>query len=310
MSDDTGTATEDRVSREVSIFRSFDAPRELVFQAWTDADHISRWWGPEGFSVSSCESDPRPGGSLRIVMRGPDGTDYPMTGTFLEVDAPERLVVESRAVDDDGRVLLEAVNTVTFADRDGKTEVTLHASAVALAPEAAAMLAGMEAGWTQSLQCLDDVLTGAIDRQIVFLRLFESPRDVVFRAWTDPEQLPAWWGPEGFSRTIEEIDVRPGGVWRFTMHGPDGVDYPNTIVYDEIDASRRLVYTHSGSESTADDPPFRTIVTFDDFGGRTVLTMRGVFASAQDRDLVEEKYHAIEGGSQTLDRLADHLASR
>ena len=88
MSDDAGPTTEERVSREVSITRLFDAPRDLVFQSFTDAEHIARWWGPEGFSVPSCESDPREGGSLRIVMRGPDGTDHPMTGTYREFDPP------------------------------------------------------------------------------------------------------------------------------------------------------------------------------------------------------------------------------
>ena len=200
---------------------------------------------------------------------------------------------------------------MTFADRDGKTEVTLFARAVALVPEIATMmLAGMEAGWMQSLQCLDDALTGAVDRQIVTLRMFEAPRERVFQAWTDPEELKAWWGPEGFSVSIDQIDVHPGGTWRFTMHGPDGVDYPNTIVYEEIDYPRRLVYLHSGSGSTADDPSFRTTVTFDDMAGNTVLTMRGVFTTAEDRDLVVDRHHAIEGGNQTLGRLADHLASR
>lgn len=308
MSEHTESTTES-ASREVVITRVFDAPRELVFKAWTEAEHIARWWGPEGFTVPSCQSDPRPGGSLKIVMRGPDGTDYPVTGTYRELVSPERLVVESNAVDDAGNTLLEGLNTVTFADRDGKTEITLRAHAVALVPEAVPMLGGMEAGWTQSLQCLDDVLTGAVDRQIVISRLFQAPREVVFATWTDREHLPAWWGPDGFGLTIHEMDVRPGGVWRFTMHGPDGVDYPNTIVYDEIVEPRRLVYTHSGTGPTADDPRFRTTITFDDFAGMTALTMRLVFSTAAERDLVVEKYHAVDGGNQTLGRLADHLAS-
>ena len=309
MPSDTGTTTEDRVSREVSISRTFDAPRELVFRSFTQAEHIAKWWGPEGFSVPACDSDPRPGGALRIVMRGPDGIEFPMTGTYLEVDAPQRLVVESRVVDDDGRSLIEGLTTVTFVDREGSTEVNLHARATAFGPEAAAMVAGMEAGWTQSLQCLDDVLSGAVDRQLVMMRMIDAPREVVFRAWTDPQQLPAWWGPSGFTLTIEEIDVRPGGTWRFTMHGPDGVDYPNVVVYEQIDEPRRLVYRHSGAGEAAEDPPFRSTVTFGDFAGQTALTLRGVFETPAARDLVEEKYHAVEGGNETLDRLAKHVAS-
>jgi uncharacterized protein YndB with AHSA1/START domain len=302
--------TEDRVSREVSITRLFDAPRELVFRCFTDAEHIATWWGPEGFTAPECASDPRPGGKLRIVMRGPDGAEFPVDATYLEVEAPTRLVIESNAVGPDGAVLLEAINTVTLVERDGATEVTVHARATALVSEAAAMLVGMDAGWTQSLQCLDDVLTGAVDRQFVIMRVFDAPRQVVFRAWTDPEQLLHWWGPKGFSLTIDEIDVRPGGTWRFTMHGPDGVDYPNVSRYEVVDAPRRLVFMHSGEGVTAEDPAFRSTVTFDDMGGTTVLTMRAVFETAAARDLVQEKYHALEGGNETLDRLGEYLDTR
>jgi uncharacterized protein YndB with AHSA1/START domain len=300
MDEHAASATE-RERTEIEVTRILDAPRDLVFEAWTDAERLSKWWGPEGFSVAECISDPRPGGSLRIVMRGPDGTDYPMTGTYREVLWPERLVIESTAVADDGTPLLEALQTVTFTDRDGKTEITVRSRATALVPIAIAMLGGMEAGLTQSLQCLDDVLTGAVERQIVVGRVYQAPRELVFRAFTEQDHLEQWWGPTGFTLTTHEMDVRPGGTWRFLMHGPDGVDYPNTVVYEEIAAPARLVYRH-------EDPAFRTTVTFDEFMGMTALTMRMVFATAEERDAVDEKYHATQGTEQTLDRLGEHLA--
>jgi uncharacterized protein YndB with AHSA1/START domain len=299
---DRAEVAPETASREITITRLIDAPRDLVFEAWTEAEHIARWWGPEGFTVPDCDSDPRPGGSIRIVMRGPDGTDYPMTGVYREVTAPERLVVAGAAMGVDGQPILEALNTVTFVDRDGKTEITVQARAMALVPEAVPMLGGMHAGWSQSLQCLEDVLTGAEDRQIVLSRLFEAPRELVFEAFTERKHVEQWWGPAGFTVTIHEMDVRPGGTWRFIMHGPDGVDYPNTIVYDEVASPERLVYTH-------EEPSFRVTVTFDDFAGITALTLRMVFATAEERDQVEAKYGAIEGGNQTLDRLGDHLAA-
>ena len=95
------------------------------------------------------------------------------------------------------------------------------------------MLAGMEAGLLQSLRRLDDVVTGAVDRSIVLSRMLQAPREQVFELWTSPEHLANWWGPNGFTLTTHEADIRPGGVWRFTMHGPDGVDYPNVLRYDE-----------------------------------------------------------------------------
>jgi uncharacterized protein YndB with AHSA1/START domain len=302
MSERTDVSTE-TVSKEVVITRIVDAPRDLVFKAWTEAEHLARWWGPDGFTNPVCESDPRPGGVLRIVMRGPDGTEYPQAGVFREVVAPERLVFEEIPEDADGRPLLRAATSVTFADREGRTEIRLHARAVALVPEAAPMLGGMQAGWNQSLQRLEDVLSGAVDRQIVLMRLLEAPRDLVFRAWTEREHVERWWGPTGFTTTIDEMDVRVGGTWRFVMHGPDGVDFPNTIVYEEIVPPERLVFTHGGS----DDPPFRVTVTFEEFLGNTALTMRSVFVSAEERDRVVVEYNAIEGGNQTLDRLAEHV---
>ena len=298
---------EEHATREVTITRIFDAPRELVFAMWTQAEHLAKWWGPEGFTVPSIDSDPRPGGVLSIVMRGPDGVDYPQTGTFEEVAPHERLVFREVALGPEGQPILDALTTVLFADRDGTTEVTMHARGIALTADAVPMLGGMQAGWNQSLQCLDDVLTGAVDRQIVLMRMFEAPRERVFEAWTTREHVEKWFGPAGFSLTIDEMDVRPGGTWRFTMHGPDGVDYQDLIVYEEITPAERLVYTHSSLDT--DDPPFRTTVTFDDFMGMTVLTMRGVFDTAEARDLVIEKHGAVEGGNQTLDRLGELLGA-
>ena len=301
MHEHTATAT-DRESLEIEVTRILDAPRDLVFESWTEAEHLAKWWGPEGFSVPECTSDPRPGGSLRIVMRGPDGIDYPMTGIYREVLRPERIVVETTPVGEDGTPLLEAIHTVTFVDLDGKTEITVRSSATALVPMATAMLGGMEAGLTQSLQCLDDVLTGAVERQIVVSRVFQAPRELVFRAFTEQEHVEQWWGPNGFTLTTHEMDVRPGGTWRFLMHGPDGVDYPNTLFYEVIAGPARLVFRH-------EDPEFRITVTFDEFMGMTALTMRMVFATAEARDVADETYHATQGNNETLDRLGQHLAA-
>jgi uncharacterized protein YndB with AHSA1/START domain len=143
------------------------------------------------------------------------------------------------------------------------------------------------------------------DREIVITRVFDSPRDVVFQAWIDPQQIGSWWGPKGFTTTTYQMDVRPGGVWRFVMHGPDGINYQNKIVYLEIVKPERLVYDH-GDEADAEH--FRVTVTFAEEEGKTRLTMRSVFKSAAARDEVVTRYHAIEGGNQTLDRLAEQLA--
>jgi|HubBroStandDraft_1064217.scaffolds.fasta_scaffold256833_2 uncharacterized protein YndB with AHSA1/START domain len=150
--------TKPLAERELTITRVFDAPRELVFKAWTDAKHLAQWWGPKGFTNPVCDMDARVGGLLRMHMRAPDGTVYPMKGEIRELVAPERLVFSNIAVDAAGRHLLEGLTTVTFIDEGGKTKMTLHTEAVAVVEDAAAYLQGMEAGWTQSIDKLQAFL--------------------------------------------------------------------------------------------------------------------------------------------------------
>jgi uncharacterized protein YndB with AHSA1/START domain len=142
----------------VKITRVFDAPRALVWQAWTDPKMLAQWFGPRHFNSSVPELDPRVGGALRIVMHGPDGNDYPMKGVFLEVAPPERLVFSNIAVDHDGKHLLEGKATVTLTEQGGKTTMTLHTHAVGRVPAAKQMLAGMTAAWTQSIDKLEELV--------------------------------------------------------------------------------------------------------------------------------------------------------
>lgn len=146
-------------AREVEIVRVYDAPRELVFRAWTDPTHLARWWGPEHFTNPVCEVDARVGGKLRIVMRAPDGNDYPMRGVFQEVVAPERLVFSNIAVDEKDQPIIEGLTIVTFAEQGGKTKLTLRTRGTAVKPVAIQYLQGMEMGWSQSLTKLAALLT-------------------------------------------------------------------------------------------------------------------------------------------------------
>jgi uncharacterized protein YndB with AHSA1/START domain len=153
--------TKSLAEREVTITRVFDAPRALVFKAWTDPRHLAQWWGPEGFTNPVCEFDAHVGGALRIHMRGPDGAVYPMKGVIREIAAPERLVFSSVAVDAAGKHLLEGLTTVTFAEQNGKTTMTMHTRAAAVAEIGVGYLQGMEAGWTQSIDRLEGLLARA-----------------------------------------------------------------------------------------------------------------------------------------------------
>jgi uncharacterized protein YndB with AHSA1/START domain len=145
------SAATNAVERELVITRVFDSPRELVFKAWTEPKHVAQWWGPHGFTNPVCELDVRPGGAIRIDMRGPDGTVYPMTGVYQEIVEPERLVFTSAALDEGGKPLFEVLTTVTFAAQGGRTTLTLEARVFNATAEAAPYLEGMAEGWNQSL---------------------------------------------------------------------------------------------------------------------------------------------------------------
>lgn len=143
------------------------------------------------------------------------------------------------------------------------------------------------------------------DREIVLTRVFDAPRELVFKAFTDPKHVAQWWGPNGFTNTIHEMDVRPGGVWRFIMHGPNGVDYPNRVVYSEVVKPERLAWAHGSDDGKPAN--FHATVTFAEQGGKTRVTMRMLFATAAERDKTVKEVGAIEGGNQTLARLAAYL---
>jgi uncharacterized protein YndB with AHSA1/START domain len=140
-------------------------------------------------------------------------------------------------------------------------------------------------------------------RTIGTTRTFKAPIALVWRMWTEPEHLVEWWGPDGFSVTMHEMDVRTGGNWEFIMHGPDGRNYPNKSTYVEVVPHKSIVYRH-------EQPAFTSTVTFADHGQETVIEMNMLFDSRETRDIVAKTHGAVEGQQQTLNRLAAHLAGQ
>ena len=440
-------AAEDYTGREFVITREFAAPRELVFQAWTDPKHLARWWGPKGFTNPVCEWDVRPGGKIYDVMRAPNGDRYPMGGEFRKIVAPEQLVFSCGALGEAGELLFEFLHDVTFVERKGKTKLTLRSRVTMTTAGANKYIGGFETGMTLSLERLADLLaqnaeplviertfdapptrvwkaitnvaemrrwffelkefkaeagfefgfavehegfnyvhhckvtkvilnqtlaftwryagyegdslvtfelfaedentrlrlthTGLetfpkipafarknfmggwtqligtslkdyvenADREIVISREFDAPRELVWEAWTNPKHVVNWWGPRGFSTAIEKMDVRPGGVWKHVMRGPDGANYPNKSVFKEVVKPERIVYSHGGRQENGPGTSFVSTWTFDAVtAGRTRVTIRMVFPSPAARDLVVKEFGAIEGGKQTLERLGEHLS--
>ncbi len=144
--------------QEFLITRVFDAPRELVFKAWIDPKQLAQWWGPKGFTNPVCEWDARPGKAIHVVMRAPNGVDYPMGGEFREIVAPKRLVLTTGALDGKGKLLFEFLHTVTFVERNGRTTLTIRSQVISKTADADKYIGGFEAGMTQSLERLASLL--------------------------------------------------------------------------------------------------------------------------------------------------------
>lgn len=314
---------------EFLISREFSATRSALFEMWMHAEHLARWWGPRGLTTPVCEVDARPGGKFRIVMRGPDGQEYPLKGEYVEIDGPARLVMSLDCSEhpeswhdlmNPGRdrarpPQLVMVQTVTFEDVGGRTRMTVRTRFPTAQMRDAALRVGMTEGWTQSLDRLGESMESdgspTADRELRFTRVFGAPPEVVFRAWTDPEQVGRWWGPRGFTTTTHSMDLRPGGLWKHTMHGPDGVNYPNTTEYLEVKPPERLAYRNSGSKEREKEIWFEATVEFRPAPrGGTRLDLRMVFPSREMRDRVSREYGAEEGAYQTLERLEGVLAGR
>src|SRR2546427_2533008 len=137
-------------------------------------------------------------------------------------------------------------------------------------------------------------------REIVSTRVVGAARELVFKALTDPDHLVHWWGPKGFTNTFQDFDMRPGGIWRFVMHGPDGVDYKNKSVFVEVVKPERIVFQHVSG------PQFQVTATFAEQAGKTRLTFQMLFEIAAECDKV--KVYAVEANNQNLDRLEAELA--
>lgn len=434
----------DWTGHEFVMTRVFNAPRELVFQAWTDPKHLAQWWGPRGFTNPVCEWEARAGGKIYDVMRAPNGQEFPMGGEFREIVPPEKVVIMCGALDEKGKLLFEFLHTVTLTEQKGKTKMTLHSRVLKTTPDANKYIGGFEAGmgsslerleellaqtgeplviertidapvalvwraittredihrwlfdfigfkpqpgtdfeftvvhegntfrhlckvmevvaqkkisyswrydghegdslvtfelfaegtktklkltheglesfpkapqfartnfekgWTMLSQSLQDIVEN-LDKEIYIEREFDAPRELLWEAMTNPKHVVNWWGPIGFTTTIEEMDFRVGGTWKHVMRGPDGAEYPNHSVFKEIVKPEKIVYQHAGHKKGGPGISFVSTWTFDELGkSKSRVSIRMIFPEAAKRDFVVKEFGAIEGGKQTLGRLAEY----
>lgn len=147
------------------------------------------------------------------------------------------------------------------------------------------------------------------DRELIISRTIDAPRELVFEVWTKPEHLINWWGPNGFTHTFQEVNIRPGGKWKFIMHGPDGRNYPNEVMFHKVDFPSKLEYSHSDPENP-DGINFTTTVTFEEVENKkTKLTMRALFPSKEALEYVVREYGAKKGAEEHIAKLMTYVDS-
>jgi uncharacterized protein YndB with AHSA1/START domain len=312
---------------EVIVSRILDAPRDKVWKAWTDPEVVKQWWGPRDFTAPHISIDLRVGGRFIYSMRGagPDGDvkDYWNTGEHRQIVPLKKIVATMRFADEEGRPVpashyrmpgkwpKELLVTATFADsRGGRTKLTVREAGI---PREVAGLARL--GWEQQLDKFVDVLALLSGRtritaepgkqEIVMRRIYDAPRALLFRAYTDRLLIPQWWGPRMYATIVDKLDAKPGGLWRFLNRDADGKEYAFHGVYHEVAAPERIVATFEFEGSPGHVS--LEILTLEERNGGTMLTNRSVFQSAADRDAMLQ--HGMEEGAvETMDRLGELLA--
>jgi uncharacterized protein YndB with AHSA1/START domain len=319
-----------RDPKAITGTRIFDAPRALVFAAWTEPRHLARWFGPNGFSLTTSKFDFRPGGVWHFVMHGPDGRDYDNFITFDEISPPDRIAYRHGNRDEAEPIAFKMV--VTFEDMGGKTRLTMHADfPSAAARDHVIREHGADKGQEETLgrlagyvQELAKDRPGPTDDDFVIARTFDAPRELVWKVWTNPEHLAQWWGPKDCKVRVADLDVRPGGMFHYCMTYQSGHEMWARFVYREIEAPRRMVYVSSFSDPQGGltRAPFPQLegkfplevlntMTLTESDGRTTLSVRGhpINATGEERALYRGMTGSMQQGfTGTFDVLSDYLA--
>ncbi len=297
--------------RTLVTTRVFDAPRELVFKAWTDPKQFAQWFPPEGFIASRCELDVRPGGMLRIDMKGAEpslgpsfyGVIFPGKGVYREVVANERLVFTFEG-EGEAAPPSKLFVTVIFENQGPKTKLTIYQTAETVADYEQLLKLGASEGLRQSL----DKLTALLDRKgpgttvdvqgrtLILTRVFEAPRELVWKAYTDPAHIVKWMFAKDWESPFAETDVRPGGRFRIGMrpadHREEGFVFDGT--YREVERPKRII-------QVIGDGRLMT-TTFDDVGGaKTKLTLSVEMAMSEEQER--------QGYAEILENFAKHIAT-
>lgn len=318
--------SEDRI---IELTRVIDAPRALVFAAFTDVAHLDQWWGPRGFTVATISADIRVGGTWRFVMTGPDGTVFPNRIAYREIVADERLVYDHDSDVGDAEDPHRFFVTITFTDEGGKTRVTMRSLfASAERRRVVVSFGAIELGKT-TLEKLEQHAR-KLERatfapgELRLHRSFEAPLALVYAAFTEPAGFSSWFGPDGVSMPVCELDVRPGGAICFVHAIDGGASLWLRGSYREVVPPSRLVFdlTFTDEAGLPSAPPgiegwpagavIETTVLLSEIAGRTSVAIHQRVTPADAAlapGVAAERRLAREGWSSTLDRLARLLSA-
>ena len=320
--------------REIVLSRVFDAPRTLVWQAYTDAERLAHWWGPRGFTTRTTRIDVKPGSDWRFVMIGPDGHEYENRIVYLEVAEPERLRYRHAGDAETEPVNFEVL--VTFepeGDAGEQTRVTMRSifpSQQAL--EFVVRTYGAIEGGKQTfarlaeyVRIVEPAAADPVDAPFVITRVFRAPRELVFDAWTKREHLMHWMGPKGTTIARATLDLRPGGSFHYGMQSPDGHMMWGKWTFREIVRPERLVVVVAFSDESggvARHPfvpnwPLETLstMTFDEHAGigrgtTVVLQWAPHHASDAERQVFAASHAGMEQGWRgTMEQFEAYLAT-
>jgi uncharacterized protein YndB with AHSA1/START domain len=292
------SVAEAMTEKDLVIERVFDAPRERVFDVFTQPEHLQKWWGPKMVGIPVAEYDARPDGKIFIGERHLDGAMYYLAGVVREIERPSRLVFAIHFANEkrervsppagsglgaawDG----EIVSHVTFSAEGGRTRVTIRTERSGVTAE---WTEKARYGWGESLDKLDyaiadDMKVAAVgEREIVITRTFNAPRALVYEALTNPEHVKNWWGPRQYGAVSAVGEFRAGGRYRYAQNGPDGEVAFSGEVREA--SPERIVYVEEYEAMPGHEA--LVTVTLDERDGKTLLTMRGVYQSKEDRDAV------------------------
>jgi uncharacterized protein YndB with AHSA1/START domain len=295
--------------RELRIERLLNAPRELVWEVWTNPDHIKNWWGPTGFTNTIAVMEVRPGGVWEFVMHGPDGTDYKNKSIFKEIVKPERIVFDHVSGP-------KFTTTVNFIAEGKKTRLTWHMLFETKEQfEQTVKIFKADEGLKQNIVKLDAYLQNdsfshfgktepAGTRELTLTRMIDAPQALVYQAFTDPAMMTQWWGPHGFTNTECAIDAQPKGKWKINMSSPEFPNHWCNGSFVETKPNEKIVFISRGFLDANDRAGIesRNTVTLENVDGKTRLTLH-ITLMHLDEQLQLAWEGSAEGWSQSLEKL-------